>query len=156
MLSSKHKTMSILVIQCFPIHDLFNGEFTKSPTEEYFGSLIGRAGPAVFTSYILQDSKSPNFTELRRYSDMPRNTKRIREAPRSRGKSSGPPRKGPAPKPQGTNTQKKGPVQANQRPIVPFLRKDRILLIGEGENTLLEIILPRYPYKIHFSSNPNP
>lgn len=32
---------------------------------------------------------------------------------------------------------KKLPVQQNQRPIVPFLRKDRILLIGEGESSCL-------------------
>ncbi|CAG8392339.1 unnamed protein product [Penicillium salamii] len=75
---------------------------------------------------------------------MPRNTKRIREAPRSRGKSSGPPRKGPAPKPQGSNTQKKGPVQANQRPIVPFLRKDRILLIGEGDFSFARALATQY------------
>lgn len=31
------------------------------------------------------------------------------------------------------DAQKKAPAQANQRPIVPFLRGDRILLIGEGE-----------------------
>lgn len=29
--------------------------------------------------------------------------------------------------------QKKHGVQQNQRPIVPFLRGDRVLLIGEGE-----------------------
>lgn len=30
-------------------------------------------------------------------------------------------------------SQKLQPLQQNQRPIVPFLRGDRILLIGEGE-----------------------
>lgn len=33
--------------------------------------------------------------------------------------------------------QKKHGVQQNQRPIVPFLRGDRVLLIGEGEFDLL-------------------
>lgn len=74
---------------------------------------------------------------------MPRNTKRIKGAaarPKP-GKPSGPanPSKGQGKGQQGQNqsnngnAQKKGPVQANQRPIVPFLRKDRVLLIGEGE-----------------------
>lgn len=29
--------------------------------------------------------------------------------------------------------QKKQSLQTNQRPIVPFLKEDRILLVGEGE-----------------------
>ncbi|KAJ5353293.1 hypothetical protein N7452_002267 [Penicillium brevicompactum] len=74
---------------------------------------------------------------------MPRNTKRIREAPRARGKPA-PPRKGPAPKPQGSNAPKKGPLQANQRPIVPFLRKDRILLIGEGDFSFARALATQY------------
>lgn len=34
---------------------------------------------------------------------------------------------------------KKVPVQQNQRPIVPFLRNDRILLIGEGEFVVISL-----------------
>jgi 25S rRNA (uracil2634-N3)-methyltransferase len=77
---------------------------------------------------------------------MPRNNKKLKGAPapaRSRGpgkpsgQSSNPPsgHNGNA-QSQGQGketTVKKGSVQANQRPIVPFLRKDRVLLIGEGE-----------------------
>lgn len=37
--------------------------------------------------------------------------------------------------------QPKQGVQQNQRPIVPFLRGDRILLIGEGEFCLILSIL---------------
>lgn len=74
-----------------------------------------------------------------------------------RKKQKGPPARnqrsgGPAPKPQtpvasqskpkgkGAGNpapdgpeKKKAPLQANQRPIVPFLKGDRILLVGEGE-----------------------
>jgi 25S rRNA (uracil2634-N3)-methyltransferase len=42
---------------------------------------------------------------------------------------------------------KKLPMQQNQRPIVPFLRKDRILLIGEGESSyfiVFELFHVRY------------
>ena len=81
---------------------------------------------------------------------MPRNNKKAKSAPPSRprgpGKSSGQssnPTKGQQHgngQKQGsgnTNAPKKASMQANQRPIVPFLRKDRILLIGEGELFLL-------------------
>jgi 25S rRNA (uracil2634-N3)-methyltransferase len=76
---------------------------------------------------------------------MPRNNKKLKGAPasarpRGPGKSSG---QSNTPKGQNGNAQgqgqtkentvKKGPVQANQRPVVPFLRKDRVLLVGEGE-----------------------
>jgi 25S rRNA (uracil2634-N3)-methyltransferase len=75
---------------------------------------------------------------------MPRNTKRVKGVPaRSKpGKPSGPANPGKGQQGKGQqgqnqsnngNSQKKGPAQANQRPIVPFLRKDRVLLIGEGE-----------------------
>lgn len=36
-------------------------------------------------------------------------------------------------------SQKLQPLQQNQRPIVPFLRGDRILLIGEGESLLFAL-----------------
>lgn len=77
---------------------------------------------------------------------MPRNNKKIKNAPppRSRGpgKPSGPPSGASKGQQHGNgqnqgngngNAPKKGPLQTNQRPIVPFLRKDRILLVGEGE-----------------------
>ncbi|CAG7934916.1 unnamed protein product [Penicillium nalgiovense] len=77
---------------------------------------------------------------------MPRNNKKVKSAPlprpRGPGKPSGP-SSNPAKGQQHGNGQKQGnatanapkkaSMQANQRPIVPFLRKDRILLIGEGD-----------------------
>ncbi|KAJ5963303.1 uncharacterized protein N7479_003179 [Penicillium vulpinum] len=77
---------------------------------------------------------------------MPRNNKKAKSAPppraRGPGKPSGP-SSNPAKGQQHGNGQKQGngnanapkkvSLQANQRPIVPFLRKDRILLIGEGD-----------------------
>jgi 25S rRNA (uracil2634-N3)-methyltransferase len=75
---------------------------------------------------------------------MPRNNKKVKNAPpprpRGPGKPSGP-SSNPAKGQQHGNGQKQGngnapkkvSLQANQRPIVPFLRKDRILLVGEGE-----------------------
>lgn len=38
----------------------------------------------------------------------------------------------------GSGPQKLQPLQMNQRPIVPFLRGDRVLLIGEGEFCILK------------------
>lgn len=71
---------------------------------------------------------------------MPRNKKQ--KGPPARAHRPGPPPKQgqtpsqSKPKTKGAGTteapQKKGPLQANQRPIVPFLRGDRVLLIGEG------------------------
>lgn len=75
---------------------------------------------------------------------MPRNNKKIKNAPPPRSRGSGKP-SGPSSGPgkgqhgnsqnhgNGSSAPKKGSMQANQRPIVPFLRKDRILLVGEGE-----------------------
>lgn len=81
---------------------------------------------------------------------MPRNNKKAKSAPPPRARGPGKP-SGPSSNPakgqqhgngqkQGSgnaNAPKKASMQANQRPIVPFLRKDRILLIGEGELFLL-------------------
>lgn len=81
---------------------------------------------------------------------MPRNNKKAKSAPPPRPRGPGKPT-GPSSNPakgqqhgngqkQGSgnaNAPKKASMQANQRPIVPFLRKDRILLIGEGELFLL-------------------
>jgi 25S rRNA (uracil2634-N3)-methyltransferase len=77
---------------------------------------------------------------------MPRNNKKMKNAPPPRARGPGKPSapaSGPGKGQQHGNSQKqgngnvnapkKGPTQANQRPIVPFLRKDRVLLIGEGE-----------------------
>ncbi|KAJ6094636.1 hypothetical protein N7467_002149 [Penicillium canescens] len=88
---------------------------------------------------------------------MPRNNKKLKGAPapaRSRGpgkpsgQSSNPPsgQNGNA-QSQGQGketTVKKGPVQANQRPIVPFLRKDRVLLIGEGDFSFARSLATQY------------
>lgn len=81
---------------------------------------------------------------------MPRKKQKSGPAPRSH-RPSGPGKAGSAPssqarhKPAGSKqdptaggaikegSQKKQSLQANQRPIVPFLRGDRILLVGEGE-----------------------
>ncbi|KAJ5927986.1 hypothetical protein N7466_006942 [Penicillium verhagenii] len=40
--------------------------------------------------------------------------------------------------------QKKGPLQANQRPIVPFLRGDRVLLVGEGDFSFARSLATQY------------
>lgn len=83
-------------------------------------------------------------------SAMPRNNKKAKSAPPPRPRGPGKP-SGPSSNPakgqqhgngqkQGSgnaNAPKKASMQANQRPIVPFLRKDRILLVGEGELFLL-------------------
>lgn len=55
---------------------------------------------------------------------------------------------------------KKLPVQQNQRPIVPFLRKDRILLIGEGESSYFiappELLFSmEYMHSDHYTSGWN-
>lgn len=79
---------------------------------------------------------------------MPRKKQKSGPAPRS-NRPSGPAKPGPAPASQAKNkaskpdsaaggagkeaSQKKQSLQANQRPIVPFLRGDRILLVGEGK-----------------------
>ncbi|KAJ5641553.1 hypothetical protein N7490_005553 [Penicillium lividum] len=51
------------------------------------------------------------------------------------------------PKTKGAGTdapQKKGPLQANQRPIVPFLRGDRVLLVGEGDFSFARSLATQY------------
>lgn len=79
---------------------------------------------------------------------MPRKKQKSGPPPRPH-RPSGPTKSGPAPASQAKNkgskpdpaparavkqeSQKKQSAQANQRPIVPFLRGDRILLVGEGE-----------------------
>ena len=81
---------------------------------------------------------------------MPRKKQKSGPPPRSH-RPSGPGKAGPAPSSQARHkaggskqdpaaggaikqgSQKKHSLQANQRPIVPFLRGDRILLVGEGE-----------------------
>lgn len=83
---------------------------------------------------------------------MPRKKQKSGAPPRSH-RPSGPGKAGPAPsslarhKAGGSKqdptaggaikegSQKKQSLQANQRPIVPFLRQDRILLVGEGEHS---------------------
>jgi 25S rRNA (uracil2634-N3)-methyltransferase len=81
---------------------------------------------------------------------MPRKKQKSGPAPRSH-RPSGPAKPGPAPASQAKNkgskpdpsaggtgkegNQKKQALQANQRPIVPFLRGDRILLVGEGKSS---------------------
>ena len=89
---------------------------------------------------------------------MPRKKQKSGPPPRSH-RPSGPAKPGPGPASQGKNktskpdvavgraeagagkegSQKKQSLQANQRPIVPFLRGDRILLIGEGKLSLCNI-----------------
>lgn len=61
-------------------------------------------------------------------------------APSSQAKKKGPkqdPAAGGAIK---EGNQKRQSLQANQRPIVPFLRGDRILLVGEGEYSFLILV----------------
>ncbi|KAJ5144159.1 uncharacterized protein N7515_002946 [Penicillium bovifimosum] len=88
---------------------------------------------------------------------MPRNNKKMKNAPppRARGpcKPSAP-ASGPGKGQQHGNGQKqgndnssapkKGPMQANQRPIVPFLRKDRVLLVGEGDFSFARSLAKQY------------
>ncbi|KAJ6127505.1 hypothetical protein N7523_003117 [Penicillium sp. IBT 18751x] len=76
------------------------------------------------------------------------------KGPQPRSNRPGPPKPGSSsqPKIKGTkqdstpakDTQKKGPVQANQQPIVPFLRGDRILLIGEGDFSFARSLAKQY------------
>lgn len=54
-------------------------------------------------------------------------------APSSQAKQKGPKQDPVSGGPVNEGSQKKQSLQANQRPIVPFLRGDRILLVGEGE-----------------------
>ncbi|KAJ5541963.1 hypothetical protein N7461_007966 [Penicillium sp. DV-2018c] len=87
---------------------------------------------------------------------MPRNNKKMKNAPpprpRGPGKPSAPasgPGKsqqhgGPKPGKNNANAPKKGPMQANQRPIVPFLRKDRVLLVGEGDFSFARSLATQY------------
>ncbi|KAJ5216509.1 uncharacterized protein N7498_002916 [Penicillium cinerascens] len=82
---------------------------------------------------------------------MPRKKQR---GPPPRSNRPGPPKPGPSsqPKAKGSkqdsgaakDAQKKAPVQANQRPIVPFLRGDRILLIGEGDFSFARSLAKQY------------
>lgn len=88
---------------------------------------------------------------------MPRNNKKAKSAPPPRPRGPGKP-SGPSSNPakgqqhgngqkQGSgnaNAPKKASMQANQRPIVPFLRKDRILLIGEGDFTFARSLAKQY------------
>ncbi|KAJ5787460.1 hypothetical protein N7457_002450 [Penicillium paradoxum] len=88
---------------------------------------------------------------------MPRNAKKIKNAPppRSRGpgKPSGPSSGSGKGQQHGNgqnqgngsgNAPKKASLQANQRPIVPFLRKDRILLVGEGDFSFARSLATQY------------
>jgi 25S rRNA (uracil2634-N3)-methyltransferase len=66
---------------------------------------------------------------------MPRKKQKSGPPPRPH-RPSGPAKSGPDPANAGAakeGSQKKQSLQANQRPIVPFLRGDRILLVGEGK-----------------------
>ncbi|KOS43466.1 hypothetical protein ACN38_g5597 [Penicillium nordicum] len=88
---------------------------------------------------------------------MPRNNKKAKSAPPPRPRGPGKP-SGPSSNPakgqqhgngqkQGSgnaNAPKKASIQANQRPIVPFLRKDRILLIGEGDFSFARSLAKQY------------
>lgn len=65
-------------------------------------------------------------------------------APTSHAKANGPVHQSGPGRTTTDQAQKKQPVQQNQRPIVPFLRGDRILLIGEGE--LLSLLHSDYPF----------
>lgn len=103
------------------------------------------SGGFVFVSYnvFFFSSKRSRFSLS---SKMPRNNKKVKNAPPTRPRGPGKPA-GPSSNPtkgqqhgngykQGSgnaNAPKKASMQVNQRPIVPFLRKDRVLLIGEGE-----------------------
>jgi 25S rRNA (uracil2634-N3)-methyltransferase len=105
---------------------------------------------------------------------MPRKKQKSGPPPRSH-RPSGPAKPGPGPGPgpasQGKNKsskpdiaagraeagagkegiQNKQSLQANQRPIVPFLRGDRILLIGEGKLSFLILgawILGFWPFPL--------
>lgn len=87
---------------------------------------------------------------------MPRKKQKSGPPPRPH-RPSGPAKSGPAPASQAKNkvlrqdsapagavkegSQKKQSVQANQRPIVPFLRGDRILLVGEGKQSFIVLVL---------------
>ncbi|KAJ5320535.1 hypothetical protein PENANT_c033G04419 [Penicillium antarcticum] len=90
---------------------------------------------------------------------MPRNNKKIKGAPApARSRGPGKPSGQPSNPPKGQNgngqsqsqgqaketTVKKGSVQANQRPIVPFLRKDRVLLVGEGDFSFARSLATQY------------
>ncbi|KAJ5643056.1 uncharacterized protein N7484_005563, partial [Penicillium longicatenatum] len=75
------------------------------------------------------------------------------KGPPARARPGPPPKQGPIPsqskpKTKGAGTteapQKKGPLQANQRPIVPFLRGDRVLLIGEGDFSFARSLATQY------------
>ncbi|OOQ87596.1 hypothetical protein PEBR_15772 [Penicillium brasilianum] len=90
---------------------------------------------------------------------MPRKKQKSGPAPRSH-RPSGPAKPGPAPASQAKNNgskpdhsaggtskesnQKKQALQANQRPIVPFLRGDRILLVGEGDFSFARSLAKQY------------
>lgn len=101
---------------------------------------------------------------------MPRKKQKSGPPPRSH-RPSGPAKPGPGPASQGKNKsskpgiaagraeagagkegiQNKQSLQANQRPIVPFLRGDRILLIGEGKLSFLILgawILGFWPFPL--------
>lgn len=88
---------------------------------------------------------------------MPRKKQKSGPPPRPH-RPSGPAKSGPAPASQAKgkgpksdpgsagavkqDSQKKQSLQANQRPIVPFLRGDRILLVGEGKPFFYHFGLP--------------
>ncbi|EKV05208.1 25S rRNA (uridine(2634)-N(3))-methyltransferase [Penicillium digitatum] len=88
---------------------------------------------------------------------MPRNNKKVKNAPPTRPRGPGKPA-GPSSNPtkgqqhgngykQGSgnaNAPKKASMQVNQRPIVPFLRKDRVLLIGEGDFSFARSLAKQY------------
>ncbi|KAJ5757025.1 uncharacterized protein N7511_007207 [Penicillium nucicola] len=92
---------------------------------------------------------------------MPRNNKKLKGAPApARSRGPGKPSVQPSHLPKGQNVNgqgqgqgkgqdmetvaKKGSVQANQRPIVPFLRKDRVLLVGEGDFSFARSLATQY------------
>ncbi|KAJ5373620.1 hypothetical protein N7517_005626 [Penicillium concentricum] len=88
---------------------------------------------------------------------MPRINKKVKNAPPPRARGPGKPSgssSNPAKGQQHGNGQKQGSgngnapkkisLQANQRPIVPFLRKDRILLVGEGDFSFARSLVKQY------------
>ncbi|KAJ5722886.1 hypothetical protein N7488_000921 [Penicillium malachiteum] len=91
---------------------------------------------------------------------MPPRPGKKQRGPPGRGQRPGP-QKGQAPVPSQSKSKTKGgnpaksgageddkkktaPLQANQRPIVPFLRGDRILLVGEGDFSFARSLATQY------------
>ncbi|KAJ6171658.1 hypothetical protein N7470_000725 [Penicillium chermesinum] len=75
---------------------------------------------------------------------MPRKKQKLPPSRTKQGSRQNPKGQGAKAQADVANKQNKLPVQQNQRPIVPFLRGDRVLLIGEGDFSFARSLAKQY------------